>query len=246
MKKISSISMFFIIFLICSAYSAGYETKYEYKLSYLKEAHPPKPLKLIRNRSDKTTTTLETGILFTYKNRKASEVNIAGDFSGWNTIKMHKSENGVWYYFLSNYTKLPQLRYKFMVDGIWLYDPVNPYKEADGAGSYVSLVNTAITPINKQVTYREIHRNKKYAYLEFRIYKPNASYVSVVGDFNNWNPENDVLKRDSNGIWHLRKKIQLGKYRYRFIIDGNKTLDLYNSRTASDPAGEICSLLIIE
>ena len=46
--------------------------------------------------------------------------------------------------------------------------------------------------------------------VEFQIYKPNASVISLVGNFNQWNPEHDYLHRDRNGIFKLRKKLRPG------------------------------------
>ena len=39
----------------------------------------------------------------------------------------------------------------------------------------------------------------------FRLWAPNARAVSVVGDFNNWNPEVNPMTRleHSNGVWEL-------------------------------------------
>jgi len=35
----------------------------------------------------------------------------------------------------------------------------------------------------------------------FRIWAPNATSVSVVGEFNDWNPEADPLEREKDGLW---------------------------------------------
>ena len=82
--------------------------------------------------------------------------------------------------------------------------------------------------------------------IEFRLYKPNAKFISLVGDFNNWNPEDDILRRDENGVWTIRKKLSRGIYRYNYIIDGDWTIDLFNENTASNDTGEICSLIKIK
>jgi len=38
---------------------------------------------------------------------------------------------------------------------------------------------------------------------EFSVWAPNAAHVSVVGDFNGWNPQSNPLqvRGDSSGIW---------------------------------------------
>jgi len=82
--------------------------------------------------------------------------------------------------------------------------------------------------------------------VHFAVWAPNAEAVSVIGDFNHWNPENDLLKKGDDGIWRLRKRIPTGMYRYRYIIDGAWQPDIYNPLSGSDDTGEICSILKIE
>jgi 1,4-alpha-glucan branching enzyme len=80
----------------------------------------------------------------------------------------------------------------------------------------------------------------------FRIYKPEASIVSVVGDFNGWNPENDLLRKGSDGIWRLEKRLASGTYRYKYVIDGQWLPDTFNPDSASDSTGDICSVIKIK
>lgn len=243
MKKRSVFVVLLIFFGFSAAFASNTETIYEYKLEYLRDSTSPKSVKLIRNRHDRRSTTIEKGVLFTYKRRKAEKVYISGDFNGWKRQPMRQSENGVWYFFLSEYEKLNSVRYKYIVDGIWTADPKNSYRIDDKAGSYISITNTEASKQINHVTYKIIEKNKSYIKVKFRIYQPKANYVAIIGDFNNWNPESDLLSRDNNNIWTIEKRIPRGIYRYRYVIDGKREVDLYNEHTASDPAGEICSLL---
>jgi hypothetical protein len=54
-----------------------------------------------------------------------------------------------------------------------------------------------------------------------------ASQVSVVGDFNDWDPAATPLRRDG-GTWTVELHLKPGRYHYTFLIDGR--------RWASDPA----------
>ncbi len=38
----------------------------------------------------------------------------------------------------------------------------------------------------------------------FRVWAPNAAAVSVVGDFNNWNPESHPMEREKAGFWYAK------------------------------------------
>ena len=53
-----------------------------------------------------------------------------------------------------------------------------------------------------------------------------ASRVSVVGDFNDWDPAATPLRRDG-GAWTVELHLKPGRYHYTFLIDGR--------RWASDP-----------
>jgi 1,4-alpha-glucan branching enzyme len=215
-------------------------TEYYYNFQQLKEAQSPRETKVINTANvEKGKSLIEYGVLITYKNRSARNVKIGGDFSNWQLADMSKGKFGVWYYFL---TKLKMTRYKFMVDGIWINDPVNIEKEDDDLGSYVSIIEPMNFSDNNNLTYRFVGKQT----VEFRIFNPKAKFVAIVGDFNNWNPENDLLEKKKSGVWTLKKRLFPGIYKYKYIIDGEWTVDLYNSRTARDNAEGICSLIRIE
>ena len=40
----------------------------------------------------------------------------------------------------------------------------------------------------------------------FRVWAPNAKSVSVIGDFNGWNANSNVMKKISQGIWEAYVK----------------------------------------
>ena len=72
----------------------------------------------------------------------------------------------------------------------------------------------------------------------FRVWAPNAEFVSVIGDFNGWRPTASPMKRiTEHGIWEVwLKTVKLGdKYKY-FIRNGSRTLE------KADPYG-ICTEL---
>ncbi len=216
--------------------------EFYYNFQYLKEPIAPREMKIVRlDNVAREKAVIENGVLITYKDRYAKEIKISGDFSNWRPVNMSRGKFGIWYYFLNSLKLKKPVRYKFIVDGIWAMDPMNDDKADDKAGSYVSIINSVSHEEGRMLTYRFISSGE----VEFRIYKPDAKFVSIVGDFNNWNPENDLLEKNSSGIWTLQKKLSPGLYRYKYIVDGDWTLDLYNEKTASDDTGDICSLISI-
>ena len=56
---------------------------------------------------------------------------------------------------------------------------------------------------------------------EFAVWAPNAAYVSVVGDFNGWNPQSNPLeaRADSSGLWagFLRGVRPGALYKYHIV-----------------------------
>lgn len=53
---------------------------------------------------------------------------------------------------------------------------------------------------------------------------PRASAVSVVGDWNGWDPSAHRLSdRDGDGVWEIVIRLEPGReYRYQFLIDGER------------------------
>ncbi len=51
---------------------------------------------------------------------------------------------------------------------------------------------------------------------------PQAASVTIVGDFNGWDPRRTQLIRASHdGLWRARLKLSPGVYQYSFVIDGS-------------------------
>jgi 1,4-alpha-glucan branching enzyme len=54
---------------------------------------------------------------------------------------------------------------------------------------------------------------------------PEAQSVSLVGDFNQWNPASHPMKQQPDRAWLLRVELKHGHHRYAFLVDGQLTLD---------------------
>ena len=69
------------------------------------------------------------------------------------------------------------------------------------------------------------------------LWAPNKEFVYVLGDFNNWQPDNNFLmKKDSDFFWLEINNLEPGKeYIFQYLIDGNiKIADPYTEKI-SDP-----------
>jgi hypothetical protein len=62
----------------------------------------------------------------------------------------------------------------------------------------------------------------------FSLDAPQATRVSLVGDFNNWDPRATPLAKSSAGRWETVVPLRPGRYQFTFVVDG--------SRWVRDPA----------
>lgn len=216
---------------------------YKASLYKLTSASAPQQIKLLDVKNYNTQKkVIQKGLLFTYKDNLNEIVKIAGDFSNWKPVKMEKSKNGVWFYFLEDFSVDSKLKYKYLINNIWITDPMNIQQEDDGYGSFVSITNSNSKEESKQISYQIFKNNN----VNFRIYNSTASFISIVGDFNNWNPENDLLTKDKNNIWQITKKLQPGIYRYKYVIDGQWVADIYNNQNSGDGTGGVASIIQVK
>jgi chromosome partitioning protein len=83
--------------------------------------------------------------------------------------------------------------------------------------------------------------------LVFVTLYPRAKSVQIAGDFNNWQPaKNPMRKVGDNGVWQTEIKLPQGKYRYRLVVDGQWQQDPYNEITEINPFGEYNSIIEVK
>lgn len=193
---------------------------------------------------------LVKGILFTYRNLLAKKVFIAGNFSEWKFREMKRSLYGVFYYIhqLENNNEKNQKNYyyKFFVDGIWTIDPINQNKkivnynevsvyEFEDSMNY-HLTKTEV--LNKQ--YSQNLLSEDFFSVEFKIHeshlkrvtnKENIFSVSIVSNFNFWNPYANFLEKDKKGIYRWKTNLPKGIYYYNYVVDGIWILDPLNENS---------------
>lgn len=72
-----------------------------------------------------------------------------------------------------------------------------------------------------------------------------AKKVSIVGDFNNWNPLITPMKKNTYGIWECVVPLKRGIYHYKYNVDGQWVPDPKNLNKVFDSSGDIISVLVI-
>lgn len=74
---------------------------------------------------------------------------------------------------------------------------------------------------------------------------PEATDVTVAGDFNGWRPDATPLKNTGVGKWVVRLMLRSGQYEYRFVVDGRWGEDPQAARRVANPFGEFNSVLVV-
>ncbi len=79
----------------------------------------------------------------------------------------------------------------------------------------------------------------------FSIDAPNATSVSLTGEFTNWSHEGLKMMKNTDEIWKITMHLDPGDYEYRFIVDGVWIRDPNNVDTVLNEFGQENSLLIV-
>jgi 1,4-alpha-glucan branching enzyme len=89
-------------------------------------------------------------------------------------------------------------------------------------------------------------KNPKLMKTEFNLSAPQAGSVFVAGNFNQWNLSAHPLKRDKKGAWKISLALGLGRYEYRFLVDGEWQNDPNCASLVENPFGTLNCLRILE
>ena len=79
--------------------------------------------------------------------------------------------------------------------------------------------------------------------ISFLCAAPQAGRVELVGDFNHWHPL--PMTRSVDGWWHARVELRHGHHQYRFLVDGQPTLDPHATGIVRDDQNEPASLITV-
>lgn len=154
---------------------------------------------------------------------EAKRVYLSGSFVNWNPngVAMQRVADG----WEAKYVPGKGTHYyKFVVDGKWMVDPASADSIDDGMGNRNSYL------INEP--------NQEFVLKGFS----EAKEVILSGTFNNWTESGFRMKREGN-LWKLALYLPPGKHLYKFIIDGQWTLDPGNTLWEDNEVGTGNSIL---
>jgi hypothetical protein len=126
-----------------------------------------------------------------------------------------------------------EIRYRIVVDGLWIADPTNPRVDSDAMGDEFSVVTLEREPERPIVN----PRLERGGALTFTFRGIPGRRVSLLGDFNNWDPFMDYLTERSPGLYTLTLRMPAGPHWYVFFTEGRRVLDMFNAESAVDPDG---------
>jgi hypothetical protein len=64
------------------------------------------------------------------------------------------------------------------------------------------------------------HESARADALQFVLIAPQAASVSLVGDFNDWDPTRAPMHAARDGVWATVVSLSPGRYRYAFLVNG--------------------------
>jgi hypothetical protein len=130
-----------------------------------------------------------------------------------------------------------EIRYKIVVDGLWMADPTNPRVDTDAVGNEVSVFTLEKEPVRLIFNpRREIDGGITFVFRE-----APGKRVSIAGDFNYWDPFVDTLAETTPGTYRITLRVPAGEHWYFFFSEGRRILDMFNPETGVDPDGSTVS-----
>jgi 1,4-alpha-glucan branching enzyme len=82
--------------------------------------------------------------------------------------------------------------------------------------------------------------------VEFVLDMPQTRSVAVAGNFNNWDPSQTPLRKTGRGVWRAMVPMPVGRYEYRFVVDGQWFNDPSSTESTPNPFGSENSIKIVK
>ena len=81
--------------------------------------------------------------------------------------------------------------------------------------------------------------------INFYFTAPGAQSVSILGDFNDWQPNANPMRRQTDGIWTAQLALHHGHHQYQYLVDGQPVLDPRAQGIARNVRGERVSVVAV-
>ena len=149
-------------------------------------------------------------------------------------------------------------RPKRLVPARWSFPPVAAVAAALGCvmvgatmaalvlGRAQGVPHTSDVPAKVTTTLPAVTGHGAVSVVRFVFVAPNARRVSVVGDFNRWNPSAMPMRRSADGrAWLLDIPLTPGRHVYSFSVDGDLAPDPAAPQSGDDDFGVPSSVVLV-
>lgn len=183
---------------------------------------------------------LQDRIIFFYRGKgNEKKVVVAGDFTEWKPLLlMDRKSTNMWQYIWYDRLKKGKYMYRLLVDDVWIEDPQNTNFIINDFGEKISFFTLDEDLIPEKTNPLWITKD----IYEFKYYDNKARSVSLVGNFNNWNPYSHVMKFNGAGEFSIRLRLKDGLYVYCFVVDDKWKPDPLNLKQYRDSIGNVVSI----
>ncbi|MBN1697212.1 MAG: hypothetical protein JW881_06845 [Spirochaetales bacterium] len=224
----SQITYFLVLLLLVlpSLLNASIEMSLHLKIVDMKNAGPPE--------------FFGDNIIFTYKNTHPIRfVGAIFEHESYATPHVYqRNQHNVFFLIYRKPADRVKLTYRLIIDGLIVPDPQNPHIERDISGVEYSVVEIRTLP---DIPVQNPQKTGTGEYVFILKTRPE-SHVSLVGDFNDWDPFMHILTESPAGFFRISLRIAPGRHYYYFFVDGEKRLDSSNmSRMVNSIGEEVCT-----
>ena len=150
-------------------------------------------------------------------------------------------DSGIMFFAYQIPEDLQELEYRFIINGLWTIDPVNPVYRRDNTSG----LEYSVLPLPVRQKKPEILQGPPGT-LSFTIKAPPGETVTVAGTFNGWDPFMYELKESPAGTYSYTLPLPPGRYQYIFFLRGERWLDPYNPNLAYSRDGIPVSEVLVE
>jgi len=183
------------------------------------------------------------------------EVYLCGSFSQWQTKKKMFRENGKGPFKTEISLAPATYQYKFIVDGVWKYDPKEPC-ESDGLvgkNNVISVIPAEFEDVENHddeeyFIFIKNHKGQDAQYKIMKItYESPANWVTMKGSWDNWKEEivlKKVKRLNDSYEFYVTLKIAPGNYQFKFLADGHWVIS-NQYPVAEGPDNIINNLLVV-
>ena len=163
-------------------------------------------------------------ILFTFKsNERTSFVGAAFDFDNYVKIHQFKINSDGLYILVIKKPEKEIIKYRLVVDGLWMADPFNPVKIKKPNEVEISVLNISDSYLGGK-TYPFTENGITY----FRYRGEESKSVYLAGSFNRWDPFMYNMTEINPGEYFISIKLAPGAYHYYFVVNGKTKSDKDN------------------